>query len=61
MILGYAIIAVPTGIVTAEIGFAMTGSSMTKGTSRQACLNCSLEGHDTDAVFCKFCGEHLGN
>jgi voltage-gated potassium channel len=66
MILGYAIIAVPTGIVTAEIGFAMTGSSMTgssmtKGTSRQACLNCSLEGHDTDAVFCKFCGEHLGD
>jgi voltage-gated potassium channel len=61
MILGYAIIAVPTGIVTAEIGFAMTGNSMTKGTSRQACLNCGREGHDTDAVHCKFCGEHLGN
>ena len=60
MILGYAIIAVPTGIVTAEIGYAMTKEGSLKGTSRQACLNCSLEGHDPDAVYCKFCGEHLG-
>lgn len=60
MILGYAIIAVPTGIVTAEIGLAMAGDASGKGLSRQACLNCSLEGHDIDAVYCKFCGEHLG-
>ena len=60
MILGYAIIAVPTGIVTAEISYAMTKEGSFKGSSRQACLNCSLEGHDPDAVYCKFCGEHLG-
>ncbi len=54
MILGYAIIAVPTGIVTAEIVRAEP-----KSVSTQACPNCSAEGHDEDAVFCKYCGERL--
>jgi voltage-gated potassium channel len=54
MILGYAIIAVPTGIVTAEMVRAEP-----KGVSTQACPNCSAEGHDEDAVFCKYCGERL--
>jgi voltage-gated potassium channel len=55
MIMGYGIIAVPTGIVTAEIGIAMS-----RGVSGQACLNCGREGHDPDAAYCKFCGAHLG-
>ena len=55
MIIGYAIIAVPTGIVGAEIAKADTQSNT------QACLNCSLEGHDDDAKHCKFCGEFLSN
>lgn len=53
MIIGYAIIAVPTGIVGAEIAKADTHSNT------QACTNCSLEGHDDDAKHCKFCGTSL--
>ncbi len=54
MILGYAIIAVPTGIVTAEL----TRKTDDK-TTTQVCPNCLQEGHDKDARFCKFCGERL--
>lgn len=54
MILGYSIIAVPTGIVTAQISQAY----MQKPTS-QACPQCSAEGHDKDAKYCKFCGAEL--
>jgi voltage-gated potassium channel len=54
MIMGYGIIAVPTGIVTAE----MTHSTW-KSVSTQACPECSLSGHDVDAVHCKHCGAKL--
>ena len=54
MILGYGIIAVPTGIVTAE----MTAASGKK-ISTQSCQECSAEGHDSDATFCKYCGAKL--
>jgi voltage-gated potassium channel len=54
MILGYAIIAVPTGIVTAEVVRAERSEIST-----QVCPNCSAEGHDADAHFCKYCGEKL--
>ncbi|WP_266365162.1 ion transporter [Tellurirhabdus rosea] len=54
MILGYAIIAVPTGIVTVSIARAAQ-----RGVSTQACPNCSRQGHDPDARFCKYCGEKL--
>jgi len=54
MILGYSIIAVPTGIVTVELSRAYT-----EKTSSQACPNCSAEGHDRDAQYCKFCGTKL--
>lgn len=54
MILGYGIIAVPTGIVTAE----MTRTAGKK-ISTQACLECSAEGHDSDAKFCKYCGAKM--
>lgn len=55
MILGYAIIAIPTGIVTSEL----TNQGKYSRVSTQACPACSREGHDTDAVFCKYCGERL--
>ncbi len=55
MILGYAIIAVPTGIVSAEV---IRGSEI-KRTNTQACKSCSREGHADDAKFCRFCGEML--
>lgn len=54
MILGYAIIAVPTGIVTAE----MTRKNFELITT-QVCPSCLCEGHDKDAEFCKRCGTHL--
>jgi voltage-gated potassium channel len=52
MILGYGIIAIPTGIVTSELAYRKTVST-------QVCLQCSGEGHDTDAKYCKFCGAEL--
>ncbi len=54
MIIGYAIIAVPTGIVTVE----MAQQVKTKITS-QVCPSCSCESHDRDAEYCKYCGEKL--
>ncbi|MCB9058279.1 MAG: ion transporter [Calditrichae bacterium] len=57
MILGYAIIAVPTGIVTAE----MTQTFTKKHVTTQACPQCSMEGHDVDAQFCKYCGSVLNH
>jgi voltage-gated potassium channel len=54
MILGYSIIAVPTGIVTVELSRVHTEQS-----SCQACPNCSAEGHDRDAQYCKYCGTKL--
>ncbi len=54
MILGYAIIAVPTGIVTAEIGRSMYNL---KTDTRKTCNNCSHQEVDSNANFCKNCGE----
>jgi voltage-gated potassium channel len=54
MVMGYAIIAVPTGIVTAELGAAMR-----KPISTQACPTCVAQGHDIDARHCKYCGSKL--
>ena len=54
MILGYSIIAVPTGIVTVEMTQTYKAS-----VSTQACPQCSHEGHDVDAKFCKDCGARL--
>ncbi|HEX2121284.1 MAG TPA: ion transporter [Thermoanaerobaculia bacterium] len=54
MILGYAIIAVPTGIVTSELTAARG-----RGHSRQSCPSCGREGHDDDARHCKYCGTAL--
>lgn len=54
MILGYGIIAVPTGIVTAELS-----RTESKQVSTQVCKECSHEGHDSDASFCKYCGNRL--
>jgi len=55
MILGYAIIAVPTGIVTVAISRAQPVASVTT----QACPSCAAEGHDSDARHCKYCGAAL--
>lgn len=53
MILGYAIIAVPTGIVTVELG------KDKKKMEQKMCENCGHKGHDSNAMHCKMCGESL--
>jgi len=55
MVMGYGIIAVPTGIVTSEI----VQAAKDKAVSTQCCPVCSAEGHDVDAVHCKYCGGRL--
>jgi voltage-gated potassium channel len=54
MILGYSIIAVPTGIITAGI----VEASRIPITTR-SCAHCTSEGHLPDARYCKDCGERL--
>lgn len=61
MVLGYGIIAVPTGIVTVE--FSRHGKN-NKGRSvvhsnTQACPSCSAEGHRDNAKHCYSCGYYL--
>ncbi len=55
MLLGYAVIAVPTGIVTMEL----TNANKNKDLNTQACKSCGRDGHDDDADFCKFCGGEI--
>lgn len=55
MMLGYGIIAVPTGIVTSEL----TRSSRDAVTNT-ACSDCGAEGHRPDALFCRRCSAKLG-
>jgi voltage-gated potassium channel len=50
MIMGYSIIAVPTGIITAELG---------QQRNTKICPSCGLRKHDADAQFCKQCGAQL--
>jgi len=57
MILGYGIIAVPTGIFSAELVAA--GRRRERTVSTRVCPGCTREGHEADAVHCKFCGASL--
>ena len=55
MILGYAVLAVPTGIVSSEFIKEQRDDDI----NTQACRFCGREGHDGDAIYCKYCGERL--
>lgn len=55
MILGYGIIAIPTGIVTSEI----VRDEKNKEVSTQACEHCSAENHHYKAKYCYNCSELL--
>jgi len=55
MVSGYAIIAVPTGIVSAELVLAKPDTAV----STRHCPHCATEGHDPEAVYCYRCGEDL--
>ena len=56
MIMGYSIIAVPTGIVSAE----MVRVDGPFAPNTRSCSNCSAEGHRLDAQHCYVCGKELG-
>ncbi len=56
MLIGYAIIAVPTGIITAELANEM--ASHRDRTTRN-CPQCARAGHEKDASHCKHCGANL--
>ncbi|MCH2021526.1 MAG: ion transporter [Saprospiraceae bacterium] len=58
MLMGYGVIAVPTGIVSSEITASNKGSTV-KEITTQSCISCLSEGHDNDAEFCKYCGGKL--
>jgi voltage-gated potassium channel len=54
MILGYGIIAVPTGIVTLELDRASRHP-----VARRPCPGCGVDQHDADARYCRYCGSEL--
>lgn len=56
MLLGYSILAVPTGIITAELNQEMSSHK-----SLVKCPNCSKAGHESDAMYCKHCGSELAD
>lgn len=56
MLTGYSIIAVPTGIITVEIGkAAKQGQDLLK----RSCQQCGHTPHDKDARYCKMCGTKI--
>jgi voltage-gated potassium channel len=55
MILGYSVIAVPTGIISAEM---ISATKKGKGKNK-TCTFCNLEDNDSDAIFCKRCGSRF--
>ncbi|MDC5840861.1 ion transporter [Vibrio europaeus] len=56
MLLGYSILAVPTGIITAELNQEMSSHK-----TLVKCPNCMQTGHDSDALHCKHCGSELAD
>ena len=55
MVIGYGIIAVPTGIVTVELAEAARVNLR----PTRACPGCGVSRHDHDAIHCKYCGTEL--
>ena len=55
VLLGYAIIAVPTGIMTAELNLKLAAIKM----DTRECSECGISGHDPKASHCKGCGQKL--
>lgn len=55
MLLGYAIIAVPSGIVTSEL----TQAAKNQLTNTKSCPNCAHSSHEHNAIHCKVCGHKL--
>jgi voltage-gated potassium channel len=62
MLLGWGILAVPTGIVTAEMTSRHFARRMqADGAAEAACPSCGSTGHAADARYCKDCGAALAS
>jgi voltage-gated potassium channel len=61
MLLGYGVIAVPTGIVSAEIAAhnEKEAGKNKKKEQERSCIVCASKGHEPNALFCKQCGNRL--
>ena len=59
ILIGYSIIAVPTGIYTAELASGLREASHDTSHAIAGCPACGLEGHDPAAQYCRHCGEPL--
>jgi len=57
MVIGYSIIAVPTGIFTAELSQVMKRQKARA--DKRICTKCRKSGHEPDANYCRICGEEL--
>lgn len=55
ILLGYSLIIVPSGFVTAEI----SAQNRNRDLNSRACPHCMREGHSSDAIYCDMCGERL--
>jgi voltage-gated potassium channel len=58
MLSGYATIAVPTGIVTAQLTFRNRDKENML-VDEKKCSTCGLRGHTAESAYCRRCGEHL--
>lgn len=56
MLIGYAIVAVPMGIISSEMANALKEKELEK---TKTCNNCNRPGHEPGALFCKFCGDRF--
>ena len=57
---GYSIIAVPTGIYTAELATSLRQSEdEARRFDQRGCPECGLEGHSRDSRYCRSCGHRL--
>lgn len=54
MVIGYAIIVVPTGIFSVELS-----NIARENKESRRCQQCDASGHETDAIFCRYCGAEL--
>ena len=61
MLIGYAVIAVPTGIITAELAGSALSQREREITDSRNCSNCSSVEADPEAHYCRNCGSHLPN
>ena len=60
ILIGYSIIAVPTGIYTAELATSLRAATRDHTRlDQRGCPECGLEGHDPDAMYCRNCGHPL--